>query len=92
MVGNNPAGQEFFSIVTLTIRYQERIRKIDPKNPYLKYALTEEGRTASGQVAEFTYPPEFGERFKGLPINQAVYRYYGQLEAELRRLEAKQGQ
>jgi len=76
-----PTGQECISLGKIIIDHlQPELEKLDPGNPLLKLKIND-----SGDGIE--YPPAFGERFEGVPINKAICAYQSLLKVEIGRLK-----
>jgi len=81
-MGNAPTGKEFVSLVNLIVDYrQPELRKLDPDNPLLKCDVRK-------IPVGVEYSPEFGERFEGKPLNEALQTYYFLLQAEIGKQKA----
>ncbi len=78
-----PEGGEFLSVCTMIVRdLQPKLKSLDKKNPLLKCNVRFDGATVS-------YASEFGRRYKGEKSNVTLYKYYSQLQGEIRKIEAR---
>jgi len=77
---SGPIGQEFISLAKLIIDYQEKLKLLDKDNPLLKSNIDLNG-------GELGYLPGFGERYDGMPINQALEQHHGVLEREINKIK-----
>ena len=82
-MGNAPTGKEFVSLVNLIVDYrQPELERLDPDNSLLKCDV----RKIPGGVE---YGPDFGKRFEGKPLNEALQSYYWQLCGEIGKQKVK---